>query len=219
MSIILATTAVVTFIFYAYTKQTKDIVSFLTDISPYIVIAIALVVISAVFISIKLVKNLYRPIEELGNHLDDIDSIETYNELTPFVNSVKESKEKYKALDRQKKQFTANVSHELKTPLTSIAGYAELIETGIAKPEDIKPFAGVIRKQALRLVTLTEDIIQLSQIEESADQKIIFESVDLYELANRCVEALSINAINKNVELRLHGESCYVKAKALLPRS
>ena len=98
-------------------------------------------------------------------------------------------------LDKQKKQFTANVSHELKTPLTSIAGYAELIETGMAKPEDIKPFAGVIRKQALRLVNLSEDIIQLSQLEESDDEDMSFESVNLYEIAQRCVEALNINAI------------------------
>lgn len=216
MSIALATTAIVTFVFYAYSKQTKDIVSFLSDIAVYLVAALIFVVIVALFISIKLVKKLYKPIEELGNHLDDIDSVEAYDELMPFINSVKESEEKYKALDKQKKQFTANVSHELKTPLTSIAGYAELIEAGIAKPEDIKPFAGVIRKQALRLVTLSEDIIRLSQLEENDDQKIVFESVDLFELANRCVEALTINAKNKNVQIVLHGESCYVRAKSTL---
>ena len=119
-------------------------------------------------------------------------------------------------LDKQKKQFTANVSHELKTPLTSIAGYAELIETGMAKPEDIKPFAGVIRKQALRLVSLSEDIIQLSQLEESDDEDMSFESVNLYEIAQRCVEALNINAINKCVTLNLTGEECYIRGKAQL---
>ena len=119
-------------------------------------------------------------------------------------------------LDKQKKQFTANVSHELKTPLTSIAGYAELIETGMAKPKDIKPFAGVIRKQALRLVNLSEDIIQLSQLEESDDEDMSFESVNLYEIAQRCVEALNINAINKCVTLNLTGEECYIRGKAQL---
>jgi len=108
------------------------------------------------------------------------------------------------------------VSHELKTPLTSIAGYAELIETGMAKQEDIKPFAGVIRKQALRLVSLSEDIIQLSQLEESDEEEMTFESVNLYEIANRCIEALNINAINKNVTLNLLGEDCYIRGKAQL---
>ena len=86
----------------------------------------------------------------------------------------------------------------------------------MAKPEDIKPFAGVIRKQALRLVNLSEDIIQLSQLEESDDEDMSFESVNLYEIAQRCVEALNINAINKGVTLNLTGEECYIRGKAQL---
>ncbi|MGN1123739.1 MAG: sensor histidine kinase, partial [Eubacterium sp.] len=165
---------------------------------------------------IRITKSIIKPIEELTDQLDNVDSIKTYDELMPLVNALKQQKEKQKALDKQKKQFTANVSHELKTPLTSIAGYAELIESGMAKPEDIKPFASVIRKQALRLVGLSEDIIQLSQLEESDDVQISFESVDLYALAQKCVEALKINALNKNVELICTGESSFIKAKSAL---
>lgn len=161
-------------------------------------------------------KSIVKPITQLGQSLDNIDKFKSDEELKPLVNALLQQKKKQKMLDKQKKQFTANVSHELKTPLTSIAGYAELIETGMAKPEDIKPFAGVIRKQALRLVSLSEDIIQLSQLEESDDEDMSFESVNLYEIAQRCVEALNINAINKCVTLNLTGEECYIRGKAQL---
>lgn len=198
----------------AETARTVD--GFFSNILIYILISIVLVTICSVFISVRITKSIVKPIEELTDQLDDVDSIKTYDELMPLVNALKQQQERQKALDRQKKQFTANVSHELKTPLTSIAGYAELIESGIAKPEDIKPFASVIRKQARRLVTLSEDIIQLSQLEESDDMQISFESVDLYALAQKCVEALKINALNKNVELIITGESCFIEAKGAL---
>lgn len=110
------------------------------------------------------------------------------------------------------------MSHELKTPLTSIAGYAELIENGMARPEDIKPFAHTIRKQALRLVSLAEDIIQLSQLEEN-DGEILFEEVNLTELASDCVQSLQINAQSRTVDLHLAAPEApiYIKGnKSLL---
>ena len=120
--------------------------------------------------------------------------------------------------EQRRREFTANVSHELKTPLTSIAGYAELIENGMARPEDIKPFAHTIRKQALRLVSLAEDIIQLSQLEEN-DGEILFEEVNLTELASDCVQSLQINAQSRTVDLHLAAPEApiYIKGnKSLL---
>ena len=108
------------------------------------------------------------------------------------------------------------MSHELKTPLTSIAGYAELIENGMAKPEDVKPFAHTIRKQALRLVSLTEDIIQLSQLDETQGEEIIFEEVDLAKIAESCVSSLEMNARAKNVEIVLDAKECYVNGNISL---
>lgn len=168
------------------------------------------VMIISLAISFAITKSIVKPITEMGKHLDDIDSLETYDELQPFIDTIKAQREKQRLLDKQKKEFTANVSHELKTPLTSIAGYAEMIETGMAKPENIKPFAHTIRKQALRLVTLTEDIIQLSQLEET-ESDIIMERVDLYELAQKCTDALEMNAKAKNVTLRLKGNPCIIQ--------
>lgn len=196
--------------------EAKSIGKFFSDYIMYILLCIIVVIVTAVFVSMGITKSIVKPITQLGQSLDNIDKFKSDEELKPLVNALLQQKKKQKMLDKQKKQFTANVSHELKTPLTSIAGYAELIETGMAKPEDIKPFAGVIRKQALRLVNLSEDIIQLSQLEESDDEDMSFESVNLYEIAQRCVEALNINAINKGVTLNLTGEECYIRGKAQL---
>ena len=196
--------------------EAKSIGKFFSDYIIYILLCIIVVIVAAVFVSMGITKSIVKPITQLGQSLDNIDKFKSDEELKPLVNALLQQKKKQKMLDKQKKQFTANVSHELKTPLTSIAGYAELIETGMAKPEDIKPFAGVIRKQALRLVNLSEDIIQLSQLEESDDEDVSFESVNLYEIAQRCVEALNINAINKCVTLNLTGEECYIRGKAQL---
>lgn len=196
--------------------QTQNVIGVLGNAAVYIVIAIAFVIICSVFVSIRITKSIVKPIEELGKNLDSLDDFKSYKELNPFVNALKEQKKKQIALDKQKKQFTANVSHELKTPLTSIAGYAELIETGIAKEPDIKPFAATIRKQALRLVNLSEDIIQLSQLEESNEDGIAFSSVDIFAVCKRCTEALSINAKTRGIELLLEGESTFIKANASL---
>jgi two-component system phosphate regulon sensor histidine kinase PhoR len=182
----------------------------------YVAVGIIVIIALSVMISIAITKSIVKPIEELKDNLDNLDNVKTYKELQPFVDALKAEKENRKILDKQKKQFTANVSHELKTPLTSIAGYAELIETGIAKEPDIKPFATIIRKQALRLVTLSEDIIQLSQLDESDEEEITFSSVDIYETANRCVQALSINAKAKGIDIALTGESTFIKANPSL---
>ncbi len=196
--------------------QAKSVSSIIGEILIYIIPVVIAAIVLSVFISIAITKSIVKPVEELGKKLDDVENVKTYTELMPFVNALQEQKQKQQELDRQKKQFTANMSHELKTPLTSIAGYAELIESGIAKEEDVKPFASVIRKQALRLVSLSEDIIQLSQLDENDGESIAFSSTDIYVVAKKCVEALSINARLKNIDMKLTGESCFIKANPTL---
>ena len=202
-------------ILVASTKS-QSILGVIGNVCVYILIIILFVVVCSIFISMAITRSILSPIEELGKNLDHPEKVKSYKELEPFVNALKEQNKKQKALDKQKKQFTANVSHELKTPLTSIAGYAELIEAGIAKEPDIKPFAATIRKQALRLVTLSEDIIQLSQLEENDEKDIAFSDTDIYEIARRCVEALSINAQTKCVSMTLEGESTLIKGNPAL---
>ena len=111
--------------------------------------------------------------------------------------------------ERSRKEFTANVSHELKTPLQSIIGSAELLENGLVKPEDTKRFIGNIKNEASRLVSLINDIIRLSQLDE--DSEPATESVDLYDVATEVIEELSVAAAKKQVKFTLNGESCVIK--------
>ena len=119
--------------------------------------------------------------------------------------------EKFEA-EKQRKEFSANVSHELKTPLTTIFATAEMIENGITQEEDIKAFAGKITTQAKRLINIIEDIIKLSEFDEgtiNADEYVEF---DLYELAMSVIEVLRHNANQKNVIIDLVGEHFKMKA-------
>lgn len=106
--------------------------------------------------------------------------------------------------EQNRREFTANVSHELKTPLQSIIGSAELLEHGIVKEEDIPRFVGHIRDEAARLLCLIQDIIRLSQLDEEAEMPR--EEVSLLELAEEVCEALTETAARKQVELEVSGD-------------
>ncbi len=106
--------------------------------------------------------------------------------------------------ERNRREFTANVSHELKTPLQSIMGSAELIENGLVKQEDMPRFVGHIRTEAARLVTLIEDIIRLSQLDEGGE--LPFEPVDLKKLTEEASASLASAAAEKQVTIRVHGD-------------
>ena len=111
--------------------------------------------------------------------------------------------------ERNRREFTANVSHELKTPLQSIMGSAELMQNGLVKPDDLPQFARRIRSEAARLVTLIEDIIRLSQLDEQPD--FMIEEVDLSSLAREEINTLQLAADDKRVTLAFEGESVTVK--------
>ncbi len=114
--------------------------------------------------------------------------------------------------EQQRREFSANVSHELKTPLTSIMGYAEIIENGIVKPEDISRFAGKIRSEAKRLLTLIEDIIRLSRLDEGGGGTVM-EPVELYAICERVKENLLEKAGEYHVRLMLEGDKATVKGE------
>ncbi len=118
--------------------------------------------------------------------------------------------------EQRRREFTANVSHELKTPLHAIMAGAELLENSLAKPEDVPAFAGSIRREASRLVTLIDDIIRLSRLDEGGP--LPQERLDLYMLAKEETEALSPAAAEKGVALTVTGESAVVTGPAQLFR-
>ena len=108
--------------------------------------------------------------------------------------------------ERSRQEFSANVSHELKTPLTSISGYAEMMENGmVASMEDIRTFSGSIHKEALRLIALIEDIIRLSRIEEEPRQENLLEPVKMDDLCGAVLELLEPVAQKAGVTMKLEG--------------
>ena len=114
--------------------------------------------------------------------------------------------------EQQRQEFTANVSHELKTPLTSIMGYAEIIAGGIAKPEDVAPFAGKIRTEAQRLLALIEGIIHLSRLDEGGET-VAFEPVELSALCDTVRDRLQSKVAGKGIALRIEGEPAAVSGQ------
>ena len=158
-----------------------------------------------------LIKNLLKPIENMANHIGEQNQVETYEELIPFVQLVKKQHEDIMHSVTMRQDFTANVSHELKTPLTAISGYSELIENGMATEGDVRRFAGEIHRSANRLLTLINDTIRLSEL-DSAEQNVSMEPVNLYYIAETCVNMLKINAENHDVNLEFSGKLVAVVA-------
>ncbi len=108
-------------------------------------------------------------------------------------------------MSNMRKEFSANVSHELKTPLTSISGYAEIMKNGMVRPADIPVFAERIYKEARRLITLVEDIIKLSKLDEESVE-LEKEEVNLYEMTREIISRLSPQAAQKNIRMEVTGE-------------
>ena len=105
-----------------------------------------------------------------------------------------------------RREFSANVSHELKTPLTSISGFAELMKEGLVEADKMREFAGDIYKECGQLIALIDDIMKLSRLDEAAENEVAPESVDLYDLSQDILESLQPAAAKRSVSLHLEGE-------------
>ena len=160
-------------------------------------------------------RELIRPVNELDleHPLNNV----CYEELRPLLvrvdeqnRQIRQQVKELKEAEKIRKEFSANVSHELKTPLMSISGYAELMMNGMVPENKIQEFSGRIYHEASRLSTLVTDIIQLSRLDEK-DSDMPFESVDLYELAEDIILHLNSVASKKNIQLQLDGHSVSVE--------
>lgn len=132
-----------------------------------------------------------------------------YDEITPLLDSIEKQNIEKEKIDTIRKEFSANVSHELKTPLTSISGYAELIKDGIVQKKDIENFAGRIYHEAQRLIVLIDKIMLLSKLDE--DKLALYkEDVELYPLLLEICNRLNPFTLEKNVHIELTGENIQI---------
>lgn len=180
---------------------------------PTVLIIATLIVVLCVVLADFLTKQLINPIAAIANRLDETEgssSDEVYKELEPFVQTIRLQHENILQAAKMRQDFTASVSHELKTPLTAISGYAELIQNKMTTEEQNIIFAGEIRKNSDRLLTLINDIIRLSELDH-AELSTEFESVDLFAITQECAELLKVNATRRGINVELEGGECVVR--------
>lgn len=191
-------------------KESRSIWSVFIKVMPAILILILVILAISKMLSDVLTKSLLLPIEQMSENLDHLEDITTYKELMPFINTIQEQHKNILMNAKMRQEFTANVSHELKTPLTAISGYSELIQNGMTNEEETIRFAGEIHKSAKRLLTLINDTIRLSQLDTS-EQKVIYEAIDLYKIAEDCVNILKFSAENHGITISIHGTNAYLE--------
>ena len=194
-------------------QDAETILSIYDSSIPAIVLSCVALMMAAAILAGLLTKALVQPVLDMTEDLDHIQENVPYKELIPFAESIHSDRILRENNEKMRQEFTANVSHELKTPLTSISGYAELIETGIAKPEDVQGFAQKIHVEATRMLQLVNDILQLSKLDSASEtgNTPAMEVVDLLDVAKECVERQKLNARRAYISLSYLGESAPVR--------
>ncbi len=178
---------------------------------PVSLLLLLCILLAALVMAHHLTDKLLRPIERMAENIERPGYAAPYPEIEPFLSTIRSQHQELKKTSDLRREFTANVSHELKTPLTSISGYAELMENGIIQPDEVPYYARQIRASSNRLITLINDIIQLSKL-DSPVLEVIFEQVDLYAVARKVVDSMQVNAAAREVSLTLTGSSAMVCA-------
>ena len=194
--------------------QARSIFSVFLTSFPMIFLIIILVILVCAILAHFLTRQLLQPIEVMAENMEkmeDISKVPAYKELVPFLNTIREQHENILMAAKVRQDFTANVSHELKTPLTAISGYAELIENNMVPPEQASHFAKEIQRNSNRLLSLINDIIRLSEI-DNGEETTTYESLDLNEVTRDCVGNLRVSAEQRGVTLQYEGEPCQLRA-------
>lgn len=180
-----------------------------------LVCAVVLVIIAVCWAASRLVADrLVSPI--LAIDPAEPDAAVTYVEVEPLVERISEQVEELRGADLMRREFTSNVTHELKTPLSSISGASELIRDGIARPEDVPEFAGRIYDEAHHMTELVNDILTLSKLDESersGDASLLGapEPVNLLHVAREVATRLAPVAEKTGVSITAAGEACVVQ--------
>ncbi len=187
-------------------------------ILPAVGILVGAVLLSAI-LAARLARSITEPINRIS--LTDPKRGETYAELAPLIDRIdaqnrqiaqqmEDLRAEHEQQDTMRRDFTANVSHELKTPLTSISGYAELLQNGLVQPADVPRFSGKIYDESRRLITLVGDIIKLSQL-DSKEITVTIEDIDLFATCEAVISHLEMAAEKKKVTFHLSGDRITIR--------
>ena len=196
-------------------RETNNVISMFLAAVPVMLVVMAILVCVTIIVTHYLTRNILKPIEQMANSLDDDTHIVAYKEMRPFIDMIQKQHADIVKSSQMRQEFTANVSHELKTPLTSISGYSELIETGMATEVDVHHFATEIHKNSNRLLTLINDIIRLSELDVSEDAPLM-EKINLAVIARTATDMLAINAEKNSVTLSYDGSHGYIYANKMM---
>lgn len=184
-------------------KTMYNMVAIAIDFLPFMLGIFLIMLLLSWMIARWQTRRIIGPINDidLENPLENI----IYRELEPLLVAMDLNNKQKDMVSNMRKEFSANVSHELKTPLTSISGYAEIMKNGIVKEKDITNFADRIHKEASRLIKLVNDIINISRLDEGYVD-IEKEDVDLFEMSREISSRLAKQANDKGIKLALEGE-------------
>lgn len=191
-------------------RESHSIWSILYQSLPVFLVTLILLLVVCLVLSRYLTKTLVLPIKRMAADMNHIETVNVYEELVPFAETIKAQHEAILSNANMRQEFTANVSHELKTPLAAISGYSELIENGMASGQDVIRFASGIHQSANRLLTLINDIIRLSELDVMRQEEP-FEDINLYELARDSIEILQVRAEEHGVILSVEGSPCTIQ--------
>jgi len=182
---------------------------------PGLFIALLVMIGICVLLARYFARSIIRPLKELAANLDrpEASAVSEYKELKPFMQTIRTQQENILRAAKVRQDFTANVSHELKTPLTAISGYSELMETGMVQGEEVKHYAKEIHHNSNRLLALINDIIHLSEMDRT-EYEVPMQQVNLSELVQNNLESLKISGEQRNVSLRYVGEPASVYGNA-----
>lgn len=179
------------------------------SVIPIIALVLLLILLVCIALSHMLTTQLIKPIEAMARNITDKDFQAPYKELAPFSDIIRTQHMEILAAAKDRQDFTANVSHELKTPLTAISGYAELLAANMVAPEQKMHFYHEIQKCAARLLRLINDIIRLAALDRS-EREPLFNEVDLAEIVEESLNTLQLNAEQHKIKLNLQLEKCIV---------
>lgn len=222
------TSSIIAFLFYdlyssdinlGYVDFTSKILSILpVTVGVLVFILIALYLVANI-LTTKIIEPISVATQSIENILsgEEMEDVEVYGELKPFLKTIQIQKIeiedyilKLKEAEKSRRDFTANVSHELKTPLTSINGFAEMLSTGEVNKEDTIRFASIIHKEGTRLLDLIDSILNLTRIEDET-QNIIMESINISDIANEVLPQLKIRANSKGLTLNTITEEILIR--------